>query len=102
MQTPEDERVSIRLAVSDDHRALIQLAELDSGKPPLRPALVADVNGEIVAALSLRGGRPLGDPFRPTAAIVELLELRRRQLTAAPEAKGVTSQAITFWRRLRA
>ena len=76
--------VSIRLATSDDHPALVRLAALDSGEVPFRPALVAELDGELVAALSLRGGRPLADPFRRSAEIVELLELRARQL-AAPD-----------------
>jgi hypothetical protein len=72
--------VSIRLATSDDHPSLLRLAALDSGEVPFRPALVAELDGEIVAAVSLRGGAPLADPFRRTAAIVQLLELRSRQL----------------------
>ena len=37
---------------------------------------------ELRAALPLDGGRALADPFRPSAHIVELLELRARQLRA--------------------
>jgi hypothetical protein len=86
------EPLSIRLATSEDHQALARLAALDSGEVPFRPALVAELEGEIVAVVSLRGGRPLADPFRHTAAIVELLELRARQLTVAePE---VSSRGI--------
>ena len=82
------DRLAIRLATSDDHPDLVRLATLDDGRLPLRPALVAEVDGEILVALSLRGGPPIADPFRPTAAIVELLELRRQQLRASPAPNG--------------
>jgi hypothetical protein len=75
--------ISIRLATADDQPALLQLADLDSREPVFRPALVAEINGQLVVAISLRGGEPIADPFRPTAGIARLLELRRRQLTEA-------------------
>ena len=34
-----------------------------------------------VAALSLRDGRVVADPFTPTAELVELMRLRARQIT---------------------
>jgi hypothetical protein len=40
---------------------------------------VADVDGEIVAARPLAAARSIADPFRPTADIRELLDLRARQ-----------------------
>jgi hypothetical protein len=70
----------IRLASSDDHVQLARLAALDSAKVPLRPALVAVVEGEVVAALSLRDGHGVADPFRHTSEVVELLQLRAEQL----------------------
>jgi hypothetical protein len=42
--------------------------------------LVAEVGGELVAALPLDGGDAVADPFRPTAALVEMLTLRAQQL----------------------
>jgi hypothetical protein len=67
-------QIMIRPSDGDDHRALIRLAALDSaaGVPPA-PVLVAEVDGELQVALSLRDGTVIADPFRPTAEIVTLL-----------------------------
>ena len=71
--------ISIRPATQADRTAIIRLAALDSRPAPLQAALVADLDGEIVAARSLTGPCGIADPFRPTADIRELLELRARQ-----------------------
>ena len=49
------------------------------------PALVAEVGGELWAAVSL-GGEPraIADPFRPTAELVALLRERAKRLTQHP------------------
>ncbi len=75
--------VTVRRSTSADHAALGRLAELDSGRPPRGPALVAEVDSRMLAALPLGGGRPIADPFKPTAELVDLLELRRSQIAAA-------------------
>jgi hypothetical protein len=71
--------IAIRLATDDDDRRLLRLAALDSAPAPRGSVLVADIDGEIVAAHSLARARSISDPFRPTADIRELLELRARQ-----------------------
>src|SRR4051812_10827546 len=62
---------------------LQRLAVLEGPPRPRGPLLVAEREGVLVAALPLRGGRPIADPFEPTAGIVGLLELRRAQLRPA-------------------
>jgi hypothetical protein len=76
--------LTIRLARPGDTEALRRLADLDSAMPPSGKVLVAEHDGELVAALPAAGGPAIADPFRHTAAIVQLLELRRAQLAAAP------------------
>jgi hypothetical protein len=71
--------ISIRVAGDADQSTLIQLAALDSAPAPRGPVLVADLGGEIVAARALGHPRTIADPFRPTADIRELLELRASQ-----------------------
>jgi hypothetical protein len=71
--------ISIRLATEADNSHLIQLAALDSAAAPHGPVLVADIEGEIVAAHSIPGHRSISDPFRPTADLRELLEMRAQQ-----------------------
>ncbi|MEA2457961.1 MAG: hypothetical protein QOC95_933 [Thermoleophilaceae bacterium] len=80
METTGSPHIAIRLAAGADTAALTRLAALDSAALPLGPVLVADLDGEIVAAHPLGGGRPIADPFRPSLHALELLELRARQL----------------------
>ncbi|MFP5363303.1 MAG: hypothetical protein ACLGI5_11315 [Thermoleophilia bacterium] len=75
--------VAIRRAADSDAPLLRELAELDSERPLRGPALVAVVEGRIWAAAGLDDDRVVADPFLPTAAAVELLRLRVRQLRAA-------------------
>src|SRR3954447_22856031 len=72
--------ITVRRAVSADRSELARLAALDSARPPRGPALVAVADSRMLAALPLGSGRPIADPFEPTAEIVALLELRARQL----------------------
>jgi hypothetical protein len=71
--------IKIRLADEGDSTTLLRLAALDSAPAPAGPVLVADLDGEIVAARSISSARSIADPFRPTADIRELLELRAHQ-----------------------
>lgn len=72
--------ITIRSARHADAAALHRLAALDSAKVPAGDLLVAEVGGDLVAAASEHG--VIADPFRPTADVVELLELRARALHA--------------------
>ena len=91
------ETVTIRMAVSADAEALGRLAQLDSAPPPGPvPMLVAEVGGELRAALPLDGGPAIADPFRRTAELVAILAERTRQLAPPPR------RAAWRWRPLRA
>jgi hypothetical protein len=72
--------VTVRPSRPADESGLARLAALDSARPLRGPALVAEADSRLLAALPLGSGRPIADPFEPTAEIVALLELRRRQL----------------------
>lgn len=75
--------LTIRESRPEDQAPLRRLAALDSRPQPRGSVLVAELEGELLAALPLGGGRPIADPFRPTAALVRLLELRASQLEDA-------------------
>jgi hypothetical protein len=75
--------VTVRRSGSGDQVELARLAELDSGKPPRGPALIAEADFRMLAALPIGSGRPIADPFEPTAELVALLELRRAQIDKA-------------------
>ena len=68
--------VLIRAARGSDGPALDKLAALDSATVPTGSLLVAEADGKLVAALSAATGERIADPFRRTADVVELLELR--------------------------
>ncbi len=75
-----DLAIVIRPNRSDDDPALARLAALDSASVPVEPLLVAEVGGELRAALSLRDDAVIADPFHRTAQLVMLLQTRAEQL----------------------
>ena len=75
------EGLTLRLATSADRPALAHLAELEQVSRPAEPVLLGVVMQRPIAALSLRDGSVIADPFAPTAELVELLRLRARQLS---------------------
>jgi hypothetical protein len=66
----------IRQATEDDEKALMRLAQLDSQRPLSGPALIGEIAGVPAAAVSLRDGRTIADPFEPTAVLRQLLRMR--------------------------
>src|SRR5437868_57336 len=77
-----DDGLTVRAACQRDAEAVRLLAALEGVTMPSGPMLVAQVGDDVRAALPLEGGRALADPFQPSAHMVELLELRARQLRA--------------------
>jgi hypothetical protein len=76
-------RVTLRHACSADATALARLAKLDSAELPSGPALVAEVDGRLRAALARDCTAPIADPFHRGLELVELLRLRASQLRRA-------------------
>jgi hypothetical protein len=70
--------VLIRAARGSDGPALNRLAALDSALLPDGELLVAEADGELLAALEPGSGRHIANPFRPTADVVDLLRLSAR------------------------
>ena len=89
--------IVMRRSVSSDHAALERLAALESRRLPDGVFLVAEVDGEVVAATPLDvDAETLSDPFRRTAHIRELLELQAAQLGGQRESVG---RAARIWAR---
>ena len=65
--------VTVRPATDADTDRIQELEELEGRDAGTTPHLVAERDGEIVACLSLADATALGDPFRPTAAALDLL-----------------------------
>jgi hypothetical protein len=75
--------VNIRLTVGDEDAASIQrLARLAYADAPNGPALLAEVDGEPVAAIGFADGRQVGDPERATPALFRFLRIRRLETRA--------------------
>lgn len=79
--SPYGERsVTIRRATPADRYAIRRIAERDSRRTPDGDLLVAEVDGVLVAAQPLDGGDAVADPFRRSAGLVRMLEIRAGQL----------------------
>jgi hypothetical protein len=72
--------ITIRPARSADASALAKLAALDSAEVPSLPVLIAEVTGQVRAAVSLHDGAAIADPFNHTAGMLQLLHARAAQL----------------------
>ncbi|MDP9344229.1 MAG: hypothetical protein M3P44_00630 [Actinomycetota bacterium] len=91
--------IIIRRAVTGDIAGLARLAALDSARPLAGEVLLAEHDGQTRAALSLRDGRTIADPFLPTAADVALLRTRAALMHGSGR---VPSQRRGLRARLRA
>jgi hypothetical protein len=90
--------ITVRRSVSADRSELERLAALDSARPPTGPVLVAEAESRILAALPLGSGRPIADPFEPTAAVVALLQLRAEQIAAGQRGRGWSERVRSLLR----
>jgi hypothetical protein len=75
-----DTTFTIRRASDADASAVARLAELDSASPPTGELLLAEVAGELWAAVEVDGGAAIADPFRPSGDLVELLRFRAARM----------------------
>lgn len=96
-RSPLDEGLgfTIRFAYPDDEAALRHLAALDSQPVPCRPLLVAEVDGELWAAVTI-GGAPLAiaDPFHHTGELVAVLRERADRLARPSRQIGAPQLAV--------
>jgi hypothetical protein len=81
MTTSLSQSISIRPFADSDSQAVRSVAQRDSSMVPAGELLVAAVDGEVRAVLSLDTGEVVADPFAPSNALVDLLRTRARQLT---------------------
>jgi hypothetical protein len=82
LHPPQPVRTAIQLRLSACREELERLAALSERQVRDGDWLVADLDGEPVAAVSIEDGTTLYDPFRPTSQLLSLLELRRKQVLA--------------------
>src|SRR3954466_1644347 len=66
----------VRRGSHADTDALAIVSALDSSRPLPGRTVVAELDGRIVAAVSLHDGRVVADPFVATADVVEVLRVQ--------------------------
>jgi hypothetical protein len=79
--TQVDQPVTMRVAGPADQAAVARLAALDSQTAPEGEVVVAEIGGELRAAVEIDSGAAIADPFRPTADVVSLLRERAAQVS---------------------
>jgi hypothetical protein len=90
--------ILIRAATASDGPVLTRLAALDSAPVPFGPVLLAEVDGEPRAALALRDGAVIADPFARTAELVQLLKVHATTVAETEERSATRTSG--FVRRL--
>ena len=80
MTATTDTAITIRRATDADAPALRRLAQLDGARLPEGDLLVAEVEGELRAALRISDRAYVADPFFPSKELVGLLDVRAKRL----------------------
>jgi hypothetical protein len=89
--------MELRLAELGDAGVVRRLADLDDARELEGPVLLALLDGDAVAGLSLRDGRVVANPFVASADAVALLRLRARHLSGAlPRRRRTPSPLLRF------
>jgi hypothetical protein len=80
--------IILQQATAAEDEALRELSQLDSARTVGRPALMAIVDDRLIAAVSLRDGRVVADPFAETEDAVALLRVRSSILQTIPRLRS--------------
>jgi hypothetical protein len=86
--TTQTDGISIRRLGGDDLAEVERLAQLDSRRPPEGALLGVEIEGRLLAAISLATGESVADPFSRTGELRALLELRAAQLRRRENGRG--------------
>ena len=86
--TIQTDGISIRRLGGDDLAEVERLAQLDSGRPPEGALLGVEIEGRLLAAISLTTGESVANPFSRTGELRALLELRAAQLRRRENRRG--------------
>jgi aspartate carbamoyltransferase catalytic subunit len=90
--------IVIRLAGHHDATTLTNLAALDSRLPLAGPAMLAEIDGTVRAALDLADGSVAADPFVRTAEVVEMLRLRAARIKGEQRPVSLRERALRLRR----
>jgi len=75
--------LTLRHATDADARAIARLVEMEDAEALNGEVLLAELDGYVIAALTVGDDRAVADSFRPTADILALLRERRAHLLRA-------------------
>lgn len=78
---PAGSTAAVRFTYPDEARTLQRLAQLDDAAELTGEILVATIDDDVVAGLSLDDGRVVANPFVLTSGAVELLRRNAKALT---------------------
>lgn len=81
--------IELRLAEASDSAAVKRLAQLDSAPSLEGEVVIALIDGEAVAGLSLLDRRVTANPFVLTDEVVALMRLRAEHLSGASRRRGL-------------
>jgi hypothetical protein len=95
--TTSPDPILIRPATERDAVAIARLAQLDSSPAPDGALLVAEVGGELRAALRVADHAVIADPFHRTSGLVALLAARAEHLDGAPRGRRAR---LAHWEQL--
>jgi hypothetical protein len=90
--------IVIRPATAGDAAAIERLAQLDSSPVPAGDLLLAEVAGELRAALRVPDRVVIADPFVPTDGLVDLLAARAEHIRGTSR-QGVRAR-LAHWEQL--
>ena len=82
----------IRLAGDADELALERLSQLDSARPLEHPILVAEIRGQVAAAIDPDERRTIADPFLHTEFLRAQLQVRAAALDARASTPDVADR----------
>jgi hypothetical protein len=89
----------MRLATEHDADELRRLAALDSARPLTGRILIGEIDGVAAAALSLKTGRTIADPFQATARLCVYLRVRASALQAVDREPSLRERMLDAVRR---
>ncbi|HEY1274777.1 MAG TPA: hypothetical protein VGF25_07695 [Thermoleophilaceae bacterium] len=93
-----NDAITIRHSTTADRARIAALAELDSRHAPVGLALLAEVDGRLVAAVGVADGAVVADPFVPTADVVGLLRIQASQERGARRRFSRRPRFVPVWR----
>jgi hypothetical protein len=89
----------IRLATEHDAAALRRLAALDQAPPLTGRVLIGEIAGEPAAALSMKTGAAIADPFRHTEELRVYMRMRAAAIEAVEREPSLRERMLDAVRR---